>query len=57
VLFIMLNRFSKHVHFMALSHAYIARSVAKTFMDSVYKLHGLPATIVSDRDFVFLSQF
>jgi len=31
--------------------------VAKVFMENMYKLHGLPAFITSDRDPVFLSQF
>jgi hypothetical protein len=31
--------------------------VAKVFMENVYKLHGLPAFITSDRDPVFLSRF
>jgi hypothetical protein len=31
--------------------------MAKTFMDYVYKLHKLPATIISDRDPFFLSHF
>jgi len=31
--------------------------VARVFLDNIYKLHGLPATIVSDRDVVFLSLF
>jgi hypothetical protein len=42
---------------MALTHPYSATTMAKTFMDSVYKLHGMPATIVSDHDTIFLSQF
>ena len=31
--------------------------MAIAFLDNVYKLHGLPATIVSNRDKVFLSLF
>lgn len=42
---------------MSLSHSYAAVSVAQTFLDNVYKLHGCPRSIVSDRDTVFVSQF
>jgi hypothetical protein len=38
---------------MALSHPYTISSVAKGFLDNVFKLHRFPATIVSDRDPVF----
>ena len=56
VIFVVVDRFSKYAHFMALPHPYSAATVAKSFMDNVYKLHGMPATIVSDRDTIFLSQ-
>jgi hypothetical protein len=29
--------------------------VAKVFLENVYKLHGLPAMIISDRDKIFTS--
>lgn len=57
VIFIVVDRFSKYANFMTLSHPHSATTVAKTFMDSVYKLHGMPTTIVSDRDTIFLSKF
>jgi len=41
----------------SLTHLHTASSETKVFMDGVYKLHGLPAIIVSDRDPIFLSQF
>ncbi|KAF7144954.1 hypothetical protein RHSIM_Rhsim04G0143300 [Rhododendron simsii] len=34
-----------------------AKDVAKVFFDQVFKLHGLPSTIVSDRDVVLTSHF
>ena len=34
---------------MPLSHPYTAAKVALVFMRDVFKLHGLPRTIVSDR--------
>ncbi|GKE51763.1 retrotransposable element Tf2, partial [Tanacetum coccineum] len=52
-----IQELSKYAHFMALSHPYTASSVVQAFLDSVYKLHGLPNSIVSDRDSVFLSHF
>jgi len=49
VIFIVIDRFSKNDLFMALTHPYTAITTARVFMDNVYKLYDLPATIVSDR--------
>jgi len=55
VIFVVVDRFSKYAHLMALAHPYSAITVAKVFMENVYKLHEMLATIVSDRDNIFLS--
>jgi hypothetical protein len=55
VIFVVVDRFSKYAHLMALAHPYSAITVAKVFMENIYKLHEILATIVSDRDNIFLS--
>ena len=57
VVMVMVDRFTKFVHFVALSHPYIASKVATLYMQNVFKLHGMPTSIVSNRDPIFTSHF
>lgn len=55
VILVVVDRFSKYAHFLALSHPYTAQDVVKLYMDNIFKLHGLPKVIVTDRDPIFTS--
>ncbi|CAH9066939.1 unnamed protein product, partial [Cuscuta europaea] len=47
------DRLSKYAHFILLTHPFSTNTVAKAYMDNVFKLHGIPKTIVCDRDKIF----
>ncbi|KAJ1257318.1 hypothetical protein BS78_K102800 [Paspalum vaginatum] len=53
---VVVDKFSKLAHFIPLSHPFTALTVAQTYMEYVYKLHGLPTSIISDRDCIFTSR-
>jgi transposase InsO family protein len=55
VILVVIDSFMRCAHFFPLEHHYIASST--TFLNNIVKLHGLPKTIVSDRDKVFTSSF
>jgi hypothetical protein len=56
VILVVVHRFTKYAHFIALSHPYTTNSVAQLFIDHIFRLHGPPAAIVTDRDRIFTSQ-
>jgi hypothetical protein len=57
VIMVVVDHFSKYAHFCALQHPLIASIVAKIFMDNIFKLHGMPNSIVFDRDPTFTNNF
>lgn len=54
---VIVDRFTKYSHFVALTHPFIAESIAKIFIDIVYKFHGMPTNIDSGMDKIFTSIF
>lgn len=54
-LLVVVDKFSKYGHFIPLKHPFIALRSAQLFMSNVYKLHGLPKAIISDRERIFTS--
>lgn len=57
VIFTVVDRFSKYAHFVPFSHPYTASSVAKAFFENIVRHHGIPCSIVTDRDPIFTSTF
>jgi ferritin-like metal-binding protein YciE len=52
---VIVDKLSRYAHFIPLKHPFSAFSVAMAYVKEIYRLHGLPQAIVSDRDPVFTS--
>ena len=54
---VVVDRFSKGIHLGMLPTAHTAHMVATLFIEVVVKFHGVPQSLVSDRDPLFISRF
>ena len=57
VVLVVVDWLTKFDHFIPLFHPYFAVKVATVFMQHLFKLYGMPISIMSDRDPVFTSTF
>lgn len=56
-IFVIVDKLSKYAHFIPLKHPYTATQVSQIFFEEIFKLYGMPESIVCDRDPLFTSQF
>ena len=55
---VIVDRFTKMAHFVPVKDGHkTAEGYAKLFLENIRKLHGLPSSIMSNRDLVFTSKF
>jgi hypothetical protein len=57
VIMVVVDLLSKYAHLCALQHPFTTSIVAHLFMYQVFKLHGMPHSIVSDRNPTFTNNF
>jgi hypothetical protein len=57
VILVVVDRFSKYAHFIPLKYSLTTQQVAQVMLNLVVKLHGIPKSMVTDRDKVFTSLF
>ena len=54
---VVVDKLTKAAHFIPVKSTYETGDIARIFMKEIFKLHGLPKAIVSDRDVKFTSNF
>jgi len=55
LILVVVDRLTKMVHFISTTEKTFAEGLARLFRDNVWKLHGLPESIISDRGLQFVA--
>ena len=56
-IWVVVDRLTKSAHFLPIKVNFFLERLAKLYIDEIVRLHGIPVSIVSDRDTRFVSQF
>ena len=56
-IFVIVDRFTKMAHFVPCTKSITGEETAQLFIDNIYRYHGLPKDIISDRGTQFVSRF
>ena len=54
---VIIDKFSKSGHFIHAKSTYKAINIAEIFMKEIFRLHGIPKMVISDRGVKFTSTF
>jgi len=57
VVWVVVDRLTKSTHFLPIKTTYDMSHLAKEYVSEIVRLYGVPASIISDRDPCFTSQF
>ena len=56
-IWVIVDRLTKSAHFIPVKSRRTASSLASIYLKEIVRLHGIPSSIVSDRDPIFMSEF
>ena len=56
-IWVIVDRLTKSAHFVPIKSSRTASHLAKLYVKEIVRLHGVPSSIVSDRDPLFTSHF
>jgi len=54
---VVVDKLTKSTHFIPVKSTHKTYDIANIFMKEIFRLHGLPKAIISDRDAKFTSNF
>lgn len=56
-IWVVVDRLAKLAHFLPIHTTWLGDKLAQLYLDKIVRLHGIPTSIVSDRDPRFASHF